>query len=200
MRERYLDAVTKGHRLSRPIKVVVACGNGTACIVAPEALRRIGAEVIPMDAELDHSFPKYNPNPEDSHMLRAMSDAVREEGAEICLGFDGDDDRCDVVDDLGHEIFADKIGMLLARDLSARHANARFVVGIKSTALFETDPILKRNGGNHRVSPRSGLRQCRFPVQSRVRFRPGDALAPPLRLGVHRRPSGVGTARPGASL
>jgi phosphomannomutase/phosphoglucomutase len=146
IRDDYLKAVTGGHRLSRPIKVVAACGNGTACIVAPEALRRIGAEVIPMDAELDHSFPKYNPNPEDLRMLHAMADAVRAERAEICLGFDGDGDRCGVVDDLGHEIFADKVGVLVARDLSARHANATFVVDVKSTALFETDLVLKRNG------------------------------------------------------
>src|SRR5580704_5698593 len=77
MRARYLDEVTKGHKLSRPIRVVAACGNGTASAFAPEALRRIGADVVPMDAELDYTFPRYNPNPEDMKMLHAMSDAVR---------------------------------------------------------------------------------------------------------------------------
>ena len=144
--ERYLASVTKGHRLSRPIKVIAACGNGTAGIVAPEALRRIGADVIPMDTELDYTFPKYNPNPEDLEMLHAMAEAVRAEGADICLGFDGDGDRCGVVDDQGHEIFADKIGVLVARDLSARTPKAKFVVDVKSTGLFETDPVLKKNG------------------------------------------------------
>jgi phosphomannomutase/phosphoglucomutase len=144
--ERYLQSVTKGHRLSRPIKVIAACGNGTAGIVAPEALRRIGAEVIPMDTELDYTFPKYNPNPEDMEMLHAMADAVRAKGADICLGFDGDGDRCGVVDDKGDEIFADKIGVLTARDLSSRKPNAKFVVDVKSTGLFETDPVLKKNG------------------------------------------------------
>ncbi|HEY8697838.1 MAG TPA: phosphomannomutase/phosphoglucomutase [Rhizomicrobium sp.] len=145
-REQYLEAVTEGHKLSRPIKVVVACGNGTACIVGPQALARIGAEVIPMDAELDYTFPKYNPNTEDMKMLHAMADAVRANGAELALGFDGDGDRCGVVDDKGEEIFADKIGVLLARDLSARHAGAKFVVDVKSTGLFETDPVLKQRG------------------------------------------------------
>ena len=145
-RQQYLEAVTKDHKLSRPIKVVVACGNGTACIVGPQALARIGAEVIPMDAELDYTFPKYNPNTEDMKMLHAMADAVRANGAELALGFDGDGDRCGVVDDKGEEIFADKIGVLLARDLSARHANAKFVVDVKSTGLFETDPVLKERG------------------------------------------------------
>jgi phosphomannomutase/phosphoglucomutase len=146
MRETYLDAVTKDKRLSRPIRVIAACGNGTAGAFAPEALRRIGADVVPMDAELDWNFPKYNPNPEDLHMLHAMGEAVRESGAELALGFDGDGDRCGVVDDQGHEIFADKVGVLIARDLSSRVKNAKFVVDVKSTGLFEVDPVLKANG------------------------------------------------------
>jgi len=146
MRETYLAAVTKGKRLSRPIRVVAACGNGTAGAFAPEALRRIGADVVPMDAELDWDFPKYNPNPEDMHMLHAMGDAVRASGAEIALGFDGDGDRCGVVDDEGHEIFADKVGVLLARDLSSRIKNAKFVVDVKSTGIYEIDPVLRANG------------------------------------------------------
>jgi phosphomannomutase/phosphoglucomutase len=125
---------------------VAACGNGTAGAFAPEALRRIGAEVIAMDAELDYTFPKYNPNPEDLHMLHAMADAVRAHGAELCVGFDGDGDRCGVVDDKGEEIFADKVGVLLARDLSARIPNAQFVVDVKSTGIYLMDPVLKKNG------------------------------------------------------
>jgi phosphomannomutase/phosphoglucomutase len=146
MRETYLEDVTRGHRLKRPIRVVAACGNGTAGAFAPEALRRIGADVIPMDADLDWNFPRYNPNPEDLHMLHAMAEVVRAEGAEIALGFDGDGDRCGVVDGKGREIFADKVGVLLARYLSATIPHAKFVVDVKSTGLFETDPVLKANG------------------------------------------------------
>ena len=146
MRETYLAEVTRGHRLSRRIRVVAACGNGTAGAFAPEALQRIGADVVPMDTTLDWNFPKYNPNPEDLHMLRAMGDAVKQAGAELALGFDGDGDRCGVVDDHGHEIFADKVGVLLARDLSERIRNAKFVVDVKSTGLYEVDPVLKANG------------------------------------------------------
>jgi phosphomannomutase/phosphoglucomutase len=146
MRERYLDDVTKGHRLSRPIRVVAACGNGTAGAFAPEALKRIGADVVPMDVDLDWNFPKYNPNPEDLKMLHAMGACVRESLAELALGFDGDGDRVGVVDDEGHEIFADKVGVLLARDLSSRNRHAKFVVDVKSTGLFEVDPVLRANG------------------------------------------------------
>src|ERR1700748_2581240 len=135
MRETYLQAVTKGRKLSRPIKVIAACGNGTAGAFAPEALRRIGAEVIGMDDAVDFTFPKYNPNPEDMDMLHDMSHAVKEKGADLCLGFDGDGDRCGVVDDQGREIFADKIGVMLARDLSVQFKNAQFVVDVKSIGL-----------------------------------------------------------------
>ena len=146
MRERYLKDVADGVSLSRKIKVIAACGNGTAGAYAPEALKMMGAEVIPMDAELDFTFPKYNPNPEDMKMLHAMQQAVREHGADVALGFDGDGDRCGVVDDEGEEIFADKIGVMLARDLSSQIENAKFVVDVKSTGLFHTDPVLKENG------------------------------------------------------
>ena len=126
--------------------MIAACGNGTAGAFAPEALRRIGAEVIGMDTELDFTFPKYNPNPEDMEMLHAMGVAVKAQGADLCLGFDGDGDRCGVVDDTGREIFADKIGVMLARGLSAQHKDAQFVVDVKSTGLYLTDPVLKANG------------------------------------------------------
>jgi phosphomannomutase/phosphoglucomutase len=146
IRERYIAAITDGHRLSRPMRVAVACGNGTAGAFGPEALRRIGADVIEVDCTLDYTFPNYNPNTEDMTMLHAMAQAVRSHKAEICIGFDGDGDRCGVVDDEGEEIFADKVGVLLARDLSARNPGARFVVDVKSTGLFETDPVLKQRG------------------------------------------------------
>ena len=146
IREKYLDDLTRNKKLARPIRVVAACGNGTAGAFAPDALRRIGADVIPLDAELDYTFPRYNPNPEDMKMLHALSDAVREHKADIGLAFDGDGDRCGVVDDFGREIFADKIGVLIARDISSRQSNARFVVDVKSTGLFMTDPVLQQNG------------------------------------------------------
>lgn len=148
MRERYINAVTKNVSIERPIKAVVACGNGTAGHFSPEALKRLGIDVIEMDCELDHSFPRYNPNPEDHDMLAAMAEMVRAHGADLALGFDGDGDRCGVVDETGEEIFADKIGLMLARDLSKEYPGSNFVVDVKSTGLFKTDPVLKANGAS----------------------------------------------------
>ena len=149
VQERYIaDAAARAH-ISRPLKVVVACGNGAAGAFAPEAIRRMGVPVvIETDCELDYTFPRYNPNPEDHKMLQAMAEAVHVHQADLALGFDGDGDRCGVVDNLGREIFADKIGLMLARDLSGLHPNATFVVDVKSTGLFLTDPVLKANGAS----------------------------------------------------
>jgi phosphomannomutase/phosphoglucomutase len=144
--ERYIADVATRASLTRPLKVVAACGNGTAGAFAPQALRAMGvAEVIEMDCDLDWTFPKYNPNPEDHAMLSVMAERVRETGADLALGFDGDGDRCGVVDDTGEEIFADKIGLIVARDLAPLHKGAKFIVDVKSTGLFATDPILAAN-------------------------------------------------------
>ncbi len=144
--EAFKRDIAQGASITRKIKVVAACGNGTAGAFAPEVLRALGAEVIEMDCELDHSFPRYNPNPEDMKMLHALAAKVVEIGADIGMAFDGDGDRCGVVDNTGDEIFADKVGLMLARDLSNEYENATFVVDVKSTGLFAIDPVLKANG------------------------------------------------------
>jgi phosphomannomutase/phosphoglucomutase len=143
---RYIAELTERPKWKRPMKVVAACGNGTAGAFAPRLLSALGAEVVPLDCELDFTFPRYNPNPEDLHMLHAMAAAARENDADVALGFDGDGDRCGVVDNEGNEIFADKIGVMLARDLARLHPNPTFVVDVKSTGLFAADPELKRLG------------------------------------------------------
>jgi phosphomannomutase/phosphoglucomutase len=144
--ERYIADLTSRRPIGRPLKVVVACGNGTAGAFAPAIIAALGCEVVPLDCTLDHAFPRYNPNPEDLAMLKAMAEAVNASGADLGLGFDGDGDRCGVVDGQGREIFADKIGVMLARDLAERHRGARFVVDVKSTGLYGSDPVLLANG------------------------------------------------------
>ena len=146
VREAYLDDLIGDFRMSRKLKVVCATGNGTASAIAPELFERLGVEVVPLHTELDYTFPNYNPNPEAMEMLHDMADAVRASGADFALGFDGDGDRCGVVDDEGEEIFADKVGVIMARDLSKLHPNSIFVADVKSTGLFAADPELQKNG------------------------------------------------------
>ena len=141
----YKDDLIKKNKIKKKIKVVVACGNGTAGVFAPDVLEGIGCEVIKVDCNLDYKFPKYNPNPEDLKMLNEISKAVKNNNADIGFGFDGDGDRVGVVDNKGNEIFSDKIGLLIARNLSSKHKGSKFVVDVKSTGLYAKDEILLQN-------------------------------------------------------
>tara|TARA_Y100001970_G_scaffold283856_1_gene399993 strand:- start:7287 stop:8741 length:1455 start_codon:yes stop_codon:yes gene_type:complete len=141
----YKNDLINKNKIKNKIKTVVACGNGTAGIFAPDILRGIGCEVIELDCNLDWNFPKYNPNPEDLSMLHEISKAVKENNADIGFGFDGDGDRVGVIDDTGKEIFSDKIGLLIARNLSSKHKNSKFIVDVKSTGLYLRDKVLTEN-------------------------------------------------------
>ncbi|MEI4232375.1 phosphomannomutase/phosphoglucomutase [Roseovarius sp. D22-M7] len=146
VREAYLDDLVGDFRMTRKLRVVCATGNGTAGAFAPELFERIGVEVVPSHNTLDYTFPNYNPNPEAMEMLHDMAESVRATGADFALGFDGDGDRCGVVDDEGEEIFADKVGVIMARDLSKIYPGSSFVADVKSTGLFASDPELLKNG------------------------------------------------------
>ncbi len=144
-KEVYINDLIKKNKINKRIKTVVACGNGTAGVFAPDILRGIGCDVIELDCKLDWSFPKYNPNPEDLEMLHAISKAVKDNEADIGFGFDGDGDRCGVIDEKGNEIFSDKIGLLIARNLAPKYKNSKFIVDVKSTGLYSKDKLLKDN-------------------------------------------------------
>ena len=143
-KEVYINHLTK-NKIKKKLKVVVACGNGTAGIFAPKVFKEIGCEVVELDCNLDYNFPKYNPNPEDVKMLYAISEAVKKNKADIGFGFDGDGDRVGVIDNNGKEIYSDKVGLLIARNLAPSYKNKKFIVDVKSTGLFAKDKILLEN-------------------------------------------------------
>jgi len=144
-KEVYINNLISKNKIQKKIKAVVACGNGTAGVFAPQILKGIGCEVIELDCNLDFTFPKYNPNPEDLEMLHAIAKAVKNNNADVGFGFDGDGDRVGVIDNKGEEIFSDKIGLLIARNLAPKYKGSKFIVDVKSTGLFAKDKILKEN-------------------------------------------------------
>jgi len=141
----YKNDLINKNKIDKKIKAIVACGNGTAGIFAPDILRGIGCEVVELDCKLDWTFPKYNPNPEDLKMLHSIAKAVKDNNADIGFGFDGDGDRVGVIDNKGNEIFSDKIGLLIARNLSTKHNGSKFIVDVKSTGLYSKDKTLLEN-------------------------------------------------------
>src|SRR6266566_5335619 len=119
--ERYRAAIVQRNGpLPRRIKVVVDCGNGVASLVAVDTLRELGAEVVPLFCTSDGTFPNHHPDPTVLENLHDLQAAVRREGAELGIAFDGDGDRIGAVDEQGRAVLGDQLLVLLGRDLARR--------------------------------------------------------------------------------
>jgi phosphomannomutase/phosphoglucomutase len=117
----YRDAIVQRNGpLPRPVKVVVDCGNGVASLVAVDALRQLGADVVPLFCESDGTFPNHHPDPTVLENLRDLQAAVAQQGAELGIAFDGDGDRIGAVDERGRVVFGDQLLVLLGRELARR--------------------------------------------------------------------------------
>jgi phosphomannomutase/phosphoglucomutase len=117
----YREAIVQRNApLARPVKVVVDCGNGVTALVAIETLRQLGADVVPLFAESDGSFPHHHPDPTVLENLRDLQAAVKREQAELGIAFDGDGDRIGAVDERGGAVLGDQLLVLFGRDLVHR--------------------------------------------------------------------------------
>ncbi len=118
--QRYRDAIIERHRLERPVKVVVDCGNGAGSLIAVSTLQGLGAEVIPLFCESDGTFPNHHPDPTVPENLKDLQAEVRRTGAELGIAFDGDADRIGAVDETGRIIFGDQLLIIFGRDAVRR--------------------------------------------------------------------------------
>jgi phosphomannomutase/phosphoglucomutase len=116
----YLADLAGRFRLSRPVRVVVDCGNGVGSLVAVELLRAIGAEVIPLYCESDGTFPNHHPDPTVDAFIEDMIARVRQERADLGIAFDGDADRLGAVDERGEVVRGDILLLLFALDTMKR--------------------------------------------------------------------------------
>lgn len=118
--ERYREGILTRHRLARPVRVVVDCGNGAGSLVAVSTLRGLGAEVTPLFCESDGTFPNHHPDPTVPENLRDLQAEVRRTGAELGIAFDGDADRIGAVDETGEIIYGDQLLIIFGRDAVRR--------------------------------------------------------------------------------
>lgn len=117
----YREAIVERNApLARKVKVVVDCGNGVSSLVAIHTLRQLGAEVVPLFAESDGTFPNHHPDPTVLENLVDLQRAVAREKAELGIAFDGDGDRIGAVDEHGTPVFGDQLLVLYGRDLARR--------------------------------------------------------------------------------
>lgn len=136
---RYGDAIVERHALERPVKAVVDCGNGVSSLIAIETLRALGAEIIPLFAESDGTFPNHHPDPTVVENLADMQDAVRMHGAELGIAFDGDGDRIGAVDEEATPVWGDQLLVLFGRDAVQRFGTGVPVIfDVKCSSVLTT--------------------------------------------------------------
>ena len=149
----YIERVSTDIQLERPLKVVVDCGNGIAGNIAPKLLSAIGAEVIPLYAEVDGTFPNHHPDPGDPSTLEDLKLCVHNFNADVGVAFDGDGDRLGVVSKDGEIIYPDRLMMLFARDVLSRNADAPIIFDVKCSGLL---PEVIEEAGGKPIMARTG--------------------------------------------
>jgi phosphomannomutase/phosphoglucomutase len=135
--QRYREGIISRHRLERPVRVVVDCGNGVGSLIAVSTLRGLGAEVTPLFCESDGSFPNHHPDPTIPENLRDLQAEVRRTGAELGIAFDGDADRIGAVDETGEIIYGDQLLVIFGRDAVRRFGPGTPVIfDVKSSEVL----------------------------------------------------------------
>ena len=143
--EAYLARIVSDVKLARPMRIAVDCGNGVAGMAAPQLYRRLGCEVRELFCDVDGSFPNHHPDPSRPENLADLIAAVKQDGCELGLAFDGDGDRLGVVTREGDIIFPDRQLMLFAADVLSRNPGAQIIYDVKCTRLLA--PWIERHGG-----------------------------------------------------
>lgn len=146
MIHRHMDKIKSMVKLgSRKLRVVVDAGNGLSGSYIPPVLESLGVEVICLFCEPDGTFPNHLPNPEDPELTKDLEAKVKSEKADLGIGFDGDADRCGLIDDHAHHVPADRLIAMLAKDLLKRHPGAKVVFDVKASAVLPDE--IKKYGG-----------------------------------------------------
>lgn len=127
------------------IHVVIDCGNGAASLVAKDVLEQLGCKVTGLYCELDGNFPHHHPDPTVMENLEDLIHQVKESGADIGIGYDGDADRIGVIDDTGQVLWGDRLLLLFARDVLADHPGGTFISEVKASQVLYDD--IHRRGG-----------------------------------------------------
>jgi len=145
--DRYIDdVVARTGKLARQIRVVYDCGNGAGALVAPQLFEKLGLPARGLFCESDGTFPNHHPDPTVLENLEDLIKAVREDGAEIGIAFDGDADRIGVVDGDGNIVWGDRILILYARDVLQRTGSGQPIIfDVKSSQALPM--AIERAGG-----------------------------------------------------
>ena len=141
----YINELRNNISLKRPMKICLDSGNGVGGVIAPQAFKAIGCEVIELFSEVDGNFPNHHPDPSIESNLSSLKDLVLEKKLDIGIAFDGDGDRLGVIDNEGCFISPDIILLILAKSILASNPEAKIIGEVKCTKVL-FDEVLKSGG------------------------------------------------------
>lgn len=135
--QHYISRITHDIKLSRPMKIVIDCGNGIAGNISTALFKALNCEVVPLYCDVDGTFPNHHPDPSKEENLADLKTAILESQADLGLAFDGDGDRVIVVTNKGNMIYSDRLLMVLAKDVLSSNIGATIIYDVKcSRKLF----------------------------------------------------------------
>ena len=149
-KEEYISEIKKNININKKIKVVIDCGNGASGCIAPKLYKALGCEVISLYDEIDGNFPNHHPDPSKPENLIDLINKVKESNADLGLAFDGDGDRVGVIANNGEIVFADKILMILSKDILSIKKGT-IIFDVKCTNSLPK--LIKECGGNPIMYP-----------------------------------------------
>jgi len=145
VKQKYQDYLINNINIKKPLKVVIDSGNGAGSLVAHKLFKDLGVETIDLFDTPDGNFPNHHPDPTVEKNIQKLINTVRENKADIGIGYDGDADRIGVVDENGEIIWGDKLMILFSREILKTNPGANIIFEVKcSQALPE---MIEKFGG-----------------------------------------------------
>jgi len=141
----YMEYIEKNIKISKPLKIGIDAGNGTAGVIALPLLKSLGCQVFDLYCEMDGTFPNHEADPTVAKNMKDLSDLVKSEGLDIGIGYDGDGDRIGVLDENGEIVFGDKLLIIFAREILSRKPGATFISEVKCSKVMYDD--IEKHGG-----------------------------------------------------
>ncbi len=141
----YIDYIVRNIHVSRPLRIAVDAGNGTAGITALPIFEKLGCQVVPLYCEMDGTFPNHEADPTVAENMKDLIQLVRSQQLDLGFGFDGDGDRVGVIDNRGNMIFGDQLMVIFSREILARKKGATFISEVKCSKTMYDD--IEAHGG-----------------------------------------------------
>jgi len=143
--DEYIKQVNRNISIKKKLKIAVDAGNGVAGPIAVEIYRKLGLELIELYCNVDGDFPNHHPNPSDPKNLKDLINEVKKSKCDLGIAFDGDGDRCLILDNKGNIVWPDRQMMIFSKDILSQNQNAKVIYDVKSSSFLAN--VIKNSGG-----------------------------------------------------